>query len=71
MSRVLIVEDESGVRQALAINLRARGYDVIAAGSGAVALTAAARQPPDAVVLDLGLPDIDGNDRPSRCGSPP
>ena len=62
MSRVLIVEDEPGVRQALAINLRARGYDVTVAGSGADALSAAASRPPDAVVLDLGLPDIDGND---------
>jgi two-component system KDP operon response regulator KdpE len=62
VSRVLIVEDEPGVRQALAINLRARGYDVTVAGSGADALTNAARHPPDAVVLDLGLPDIDGND---------
>jgi two-component system, OmpR family, KDP operon response regulator KdpE len=62
VSRVLIVEDEPGVRQALAINLRARGYDVTVAGSAADALTVAASQPPDAVVLDLGLPDLDGND---------
>ena len=62
MSRVLVVEDEAGLRQALAINLRARGYDVTLAGSGADALTTAAAHPPDAVVLDLGLPDLDGND---------
>jgi two-component system, OmpR family, KDP operon response regulator KdpE len=60
MTRVLIVEDESGLRRALAINLRAHGYTADAAPDGAAALQAAARHPPDAVVLDLGLPDIDG-----------
>jgi two-component system, OmpR family, KDP operon response regulator KdpE len=62
MSRVLVVEDESGLRRALAINLKARGYDVDVAGDGAAALAAASRRPPDAVVLDLGLPDVDGNE---------
>jgi two-component system, OmpR family, KDP operon response regulator KdpE len=62
VSRVLIVEDEHGVAQALAINLRARGYEVTLANTGTEALAAAARQPPDAVVLDLGLPGIDGNE---------
>jgi two-component system KDP operon response regulator KdpE len=56
------VEDEAGLRQALGINLRARGYDVTLAGTGAEALAAAAHSPPDAVVLDLGLPDIDGGE---------
>jgi two-component system KDP operon response regulator KdpE len=62
MSRVLVVDDEAGLRHALAINLRARGYDVTLADSGMDALNAAARQPPDVVVLDLGLPDMDGTD---------
>lgn len=62
MTRVLVVEDEAGLRQALGINLRARGYDVTLAGTGAEALAAAADRPPDAVVLDLGLPDIDGGE---------
>ena len=62
MSRVLVVDDEAGLRHALAINLRARGYDVTVAETGADALTAAAREPPDVVVLDLGLPDMDGTD---------
>jgi two-component system KDP operon response regulator KdpE len=57
---ILVVEDEAGLRQALGINLRARGYDVTLASTGAEALAAAADRPPDAVVLDLGLPDIDG-----------
>jgi len=59
---VLVVDDEPGLRDALAINLRARGYDVILAGDGAGALAAAAQRPPDAVVLDLGLPDMDGGE---------
>ena len=60
MTRVLVVEDERGLRRALGINLRARDYEVTLAADGRSALTAASRQPPDAVVLDLGLPDIDG-----------
>jgi two-component system, OmpR family, KDP operon response regulator KdpE len=60
MTRVLIVEDEGGLRRALAINLRAHGYVPDVAAGGAEALRVAARTPPDAVVLDLGLPDMDG-----------
>jgi two-component system KDP operon response regulator KdpE len=60
VSRVLVVDDEPGLRRALAINLRARGYEVSVAADGAAALAAASQQPPDAVVLDLGLPDMDG-----------
>jgi two-component system KDP operon response regulator KdpE len=60
MTRILIVEDEAGVRKALAINLRARKYDVSAVADGRAALAAAASDPPDVVILDLGLPDIDG-----------
>ena len=61
MTRVLIVDDEPGLRQALAINLRARGYEVDEAADATTALALAARHPPDAVVLDLGLPDMDGS----------
>jgi two-component system KDP operon response regulator KdpE len=60
MTRVLVVDDEPGLRRAMAINLEARGYDVTLAADGAAALAAAASAPPDAVVLDLGLPDMDG-----------
>jgi two-component system KDP operon response regulator KdpE len=60
VSRVLVVDDEPGLRRALAINLRARGYDVDVAADGSAALAAASGQPPDVVVLDLGLPDMDG-----------
>jgi two-component system KDP operon response regulator KdpE len=60
MSSVLVVDDDPALVRALAINLRARGYTVRAAGTGAGALRLAAEQPPDVVVLDLGLPDLDG-----------
>ena len=60
MTRILVVEDEPGLRKALGINLRARGYEVALAGDGRSALTAASQHPPDAVILDLGLPDMDG-----------
>ncbi len=60
MTRVLVVDDERGLRRALGINLKARGYDVTLAADGKSALEAASRHPPDVVVLDLGLPDIDG-----------
>ena len=61
-ARVLLVEDEPGLLRALVINLRARQYDVITASSGREALATAASRPPDAVILDLGLPDIDGTE---------
>jgi two-component system KDP operon response regulator KdpE len=62
MSRVLVVDDEAPIRRALGINLRARGYEVDLAESGEEALELAARHHPDVVVLDLGLPGIDGID---------
>ncbi len=60
MSRILVVDDESQLLRALRINLRARSYEVETAQDGAAALAAVARRPPDAVVLDLGLPRISG-----------
>ena len=60
MTRVLVVDDEPGLLRALGINLRARGYEVDLAADGTTALALASRELPDAVVLDLGLPDIDG-----------
>src|SRR6478735_7540044 len=58
--RVLVVDDEPQIRRALAINLRARGYEVDIAEDGRAALELAARSHPDVVVLDLGLPELDG-----------
>ncbi|WP_436777127.1 response regulator [Yinghuangia sp. YIM S09857] len=60
MTRVLVVDDEPQIVRALAINLKARGYDVDTAANGTQALAAAADHHPDVVLLDLGLPDLDG-----------
>jgi len=62
VTRVLVVDDEPQIVRALAINLRARRYDVHTAATGAEALSVAAAHPPDLVILDLGLPDMDGTD---------
>jgi len=59
---ILIVEDEAELVRALRINLRARQYEVVTAGTGREALAMAANHPPDAIILDLGLPDIDGTE---------
>ena len=60
MTRVLVVDDEPQILRALRINLRVRAYDVHVAATGAEALEVAGRYPPDLVILDLGLPDLDG-----------
>ncbi len=60
--RILIVEDEPALLRALQINLRARGYEVATSVAGQDALVEVARRPPDAVLLDLGLPDLDGTE---------
>src|ERR1035437_2736369 len=60
--RILIVEDEAALLRALPSTLRARGYDVATAGAGRKALAEAASRPPDAILLDLGLPDLDGTE---------
>jgi two-component system, OmpR family, KDP operon response regulator KdpE len=62
VTRVLVVDDEPQILRALRINLRVRSYDVDTAATGAQALETAARHPPDLVILDLGLPDMDGVD---------
>jgi two-component system KDP operon response regulator KdpE len=60
MTRVLVVDDDRALARALAINLRARGFEVDVALGGRDALSSAGSRPPDVVVLDLGLPDLDG-----------
>jgi two-component system KDP operon response regulator KdpE len=59
-ARVLLVDDEVPIQRALAPLLRSRGYDVDVAGTGEDALKLVKSRPPDLIVLDLGLPDIDG-----------
>ena len=58
--RVLVVDDDLSILRVVAANLRARGYEALTAASGTVALTVIETQQPDCIVLDLGLPDIDG-----------
>ncbi len=62
MNTVLVVDDDTQIRRALRINLAARGYQVLDAADGATALRTAAEERPDVVVLDLGLPDLDGTE---------
>lgn len=61
-ARILIVDDEPSILATMAPLLRGRGYDVSTATSGHAALEAVDRQPPQLVVLDLGLPDLDGTE---------
>ncbi|MEU4218249.1 response regulator [Actinoplanes sp. NPDC026623] len=60
MTRILVVDDDPQILRALRVNLRARGYDVDTADDGGTALKTATDNPPDLVILDLGLPDLDG-----------
>jgi two-component system, OmpR family, KDP operon response regulator KdpE len=60
VTRVLVVDDEPQILRALRINLRVREYQVDVAATGTEALEMAGRHPPDLVILDLGLPDLDG-----------
>ena len=60
MNTILVIDDEPQILRALRINLRVRDYNVYTAGTGAEALEQASRHPPDLVILDLGLPDLDG-----------
>ena len=62
MTLILIVDDEPQIRRALRVNLEARSYETVEAEDGRAALRAAADTNPDIVLLDLGLPDIDGVD---------
>jgi two-component system KDP operon response regulator KdpE len=61
-ARILLVDDEVPIQRAVAPLLRARGYDVDVAGTGGDALALVAIQPPDLIILDLGLPDIEGTE---------
>ncbi len=62
VSRILVVDDDVRILKTLEVNLRARGYDFDLARTGEAALQVAARRHPDAVILDLGLPGLDGSD---------
>jgi two-component system, OmpR family, KDP operon response regulator KdpE len=62
MTRVLVVDDEVPILRALKINLTARKYEVSTAADGTSGLAAMARERPDVLILDLGLPDMDGTE---------
>ena len=62
MTRVLVIDDEPSILRALRINLTARNYEVTTASDGASGLAAVARDRPDVLILDLGLPDMDGTE---------
>jgi two-component system KDP operon response regulator KdpE len=62
VTRVLVVDDEPSIVRALRINLAARKYEVSTATDGASGLAAVARDRPDVMILDLGLPDMDGTE---------
>jgi two-component system KDP operon response regulator KdpE len=62
VNRVLVVDDDPQITRALRITLHAAGYDVRTAPDGSTALTRAADEHPDLVILDLGLPDLDGTE---------
>jgi len=62
VTRVLVIDDEAPILRALRINLTARQYEVSTAADGASGLAAMARDRPDVLILDLGLPDMDGTE---------
>jgi two-component system, OmpR family, KDP operon response regulator KdpE len=62
VTKVLVIDDEAAIRHALRINLAAREYEVSTASDGRTGLAAMARDRPDVLILDLGLPDMDGTE---------
>jgi DNA-binding response OmpR family regulator len=60
LTRILVVDDEPQIRRALSLNLGARGYEVFEAATGEQGIQVAATEHPDVVLLDLGLPGMDG-----------
>jgi two-component system KDP operon response regulator KdpE len=71
-ARILLIDDEVSIQRAVAPLLRSRGYEMEVAGTGSEALKMFADRPPDLIVLDLGLPDIEGTEvcRRIRAQSP-
>lgn len=62
MATALVIEDDDDIRGLLEVVLEQAGYDVAAAGTGAAGLEALAAQEPDLMLVDVGLPDIEGYD---------
>jgi two-component system KDP operon response regulator KdpE len=61
-ARILLIDDETAIQRAVAPLLRSRGYDVFVAATGSDGLRLRAEQSPDLIILDLGLPDLDGTE---------
>lgn len=66
VAKILVIEDEAPIRKFLRISLEAHGYRVLEARLGDAGLTTCAEESPDLVILDLGLPDVDGQTVISR-----
>jgi len=60
--RVLVIDDEPPIRKLLRVGLSAHGYQIMEASSGKMALELLSKQPPDLIILDLGLPDMQGHE---------
>jgi two-component system, OmpR family, KDP operon response regulator KdpE len=60
--RVLVIDDEPPIRKLLRVGLSAHGYEILEAANGKMALAALSQQAPDLVILDLGLPDMQGHE---------
>ena len=69
--KVLVVDDEPQIRRALRTSLEAHGYEVATVGTGEEGVVASADQQPDLVLLDLGLPDMDGTEVIRGSGGSP
>lgn len=70
-NRVLAVDDERHILRLIEVNLKAAGYEVVCAGDGVQALEAVAADPPDLIVLDWAMPELDGLEVLKRLKSNP
>ena len=60
--RILVIDDEPPIRKLLRVGLSAHGYQIVEASNGKMALDLLSEQAPDLVILDLGLPDMQGHE---------
>src|SRR5512138_3172269 len=60
MSKILVIDDDTGIRRSLALSLKTRGYAVVEAAGGSAGLELAAVEAPDLVICDVNMPEVDG-----------